>query len=142
MSDNAILEKPYQAQITILENDYPYGLFQFEELAKSISESTAVDPSQYNTAEFRVMRDRGTFGNVSVEWRIAQSDAGYDVTPTSGALSYTEGQSYALIAISVIPDDIPEGVEVFTIELHSPVGGAMIEQSRSEVSGTSTKLRP
>ena len=57
MSETAILVEPTQAQITMLENDYPYGLFEFEDTLLSGIE-TPPDTSPYNSIEFRVNRER------------------------------------------------------------------------------------
>ncbi|KAI6651569.1 hypothetical protein LOD99_5177 [Oopsacas minuta] len=134
VTQNAILVEPTQAAITILENDYPYGVFQFEDITVSASETdpSVTDNSQYNTVQFRVNRDRGTFGNVSVYWSFSSFNAGNDVTPTFGTLQFSEGEDYADFSVFILPDDIPEDVEVLILQLSSPTGGADIQLDRAQ----------
>ena len=133
MSENAILGEPTQARITIRENDYPYGLFQLEDSSVSGVE-TGPNTSPYNTVQFRVIRDRGTFGSVSVDWAFSSATAGEDVEPTYGTLEFIEGEDNAVITVSILPDDIPEGAESLTLVLHSPTGGAVVDISSGQVS--------
>ena len=132
MSETAILVEPTQAHITILENDYPYGLFEFEDTLLSGIE-TPPDTSPYNSIEFRVNRERGTFGSVSINWAFSSDDAGLDVSPTYGTLTFIEGQDYRDITVYIIPDNIPEDIEILTIVLHSPTRRADILINKGQV---------
>ena len=111
-------------------------MFQFQDLILSGAETgpDVDDPSQYNIVQFRVIRDRGTFGNVSVGWSFVSSSANDDVTPTSGTLYFSEGENYAEISVYILPDDIPENEETLMIQLSSPTGGAVIQGDRDQVS--------
>ena len=132
MSETAILVEPTQAQITMLENDYPYGLFEFEDTLLSGIE-TPPDTSPYNSIEFRVNRERGTFGTVSINWAFSSDDAGLEVSPTYGTLTFIEGQYYRDITVYIVPDNIPEDIEILTIVLYSPTGGADILINKGQV---------
>ena len=111
-------------------------MFQFQDLILSGAETgpNVGDTSQYNIVRFRVNRDRGTFGNVSVDWSFVSSSAGDDVTPTSGTLYFSEGEDYSEISIYILPDDIPENEETLMLQLSSPTGGAVIQNDRDQVS--------
>ena len=97
---------------------------------------TGPNTSPYNTVQFRVNRDRGTFGRVSVDWAFSSGSAGGDVTPTYGTLDFIERQDNAVITVSILPDDIPEAAESLTLLLHSPTGGAVVDLSKGQVGCT------
>lgn len=111
-------------------------MFQFQDLVLSGAETgpDVNDSSQYNAVRFRVNRDRGTFGNVSVDWSFVSSSAGDDVTPTFGTLYFSEGEDYAEFSVYIVPDDIPENEETLMIQLSTPTGGAVIQEDRDQVS--------
>lgn len=55
-----------------------------------------------------------------------------DISPTIGQLDFANGERSKFIAIAILPDDIPENDEVFTIRLVSPAGGATLAASGTE----------
>lgn len=55
-----------------------------------------------------------------------------DLSPTQGQLDFVDQQQSQFIVLSVLPDDIPENNEVFTIRLVSPTGGASLASSGTE----------
>ena len=55
-----------------------------------------------------------------------------DFSPTQGQLEFTDQQQSQFIVLSVLPDDIPENNEVFTIKLVSPTGGASLAATNTE----------
>lgn len=55
-----------------------------------------------------------------------------DISPTQGQLNFANEERSKFIIISVLPDDIPENDEVFTIRLVNPTGGATLAASNTE----------
>ncbi|XP_066273052.1 adhesion G-protein coupled receptor V1-like isoform X1 [Branchiostoma lanceolatum] len=120
----------------ILQNDSPYGLFQFPDtdLAKSVSESaTNDDPA--GVVVFTVERVQGLLGTVQVDWRL-ESAAQYDLTPMFGSLTFSPGQMTSTITLRTYPDDILEGEERFTLSLTNANNGAEV----SPVRGSATVI--
>ena len=60
-----------------------------------------------------------------MSWRIYTTEPG-DISPTSGSLSFSDGDSSALIEFRVTNDTIPDMSSLFRVVLHSPVGGAIL----------------
>ena len=52
-----------------------------------------------------------------------------DISPTSGSLSFSDGDSSALIEFRVTDDTIPDMSCLFRVVLHSPVGGARLGET-------------
>ncbi|XP_048257204.1 adhesion G-protein coupled receptor V1-like isoform X2 [Haliotis rufescens] len=108
--------------ITVAANDAPGGIIQFsmDPTIVYMGESTSI-----NTVfrDLNVQRSRGTFGQVSVAWELPSS-AQADLTPTSGTITFTEGQAQQTIRISSVADDIPESDETYILQLSPPTGNA------------------
>ncbi|XP_032873159.1 adhesion G-protein coupled receptor V1 [Amblyraja radiata] len=111
-----------QVNITVMKNDDPHGVLQFNtlELTQSINESK---DNILNKADFTVIRDRGTFGSVGVHWRLEPAFTN-DVYPVQGVASFKSGESLKNITLRSIPDSVPEEIETFVIILWNITGGA------------------
>ena len=55
-----------------------------------------------------------------------------DFSPTQGQLEFSNEVSLQTIDLTVIPDEIPEGNETFTLRLSNPRGGAVLAESLTE----------
>ena len=68
-----------------------------------------------------------------------------DISPTMDLLNFANEERSKFIAITILPDDLPENDEVFTIRLVSPAGGATLAPSGTEsqltVSGNDSPIR-
>jgi len=69
------------------------------------------DESNLNTesASFEVFRDKGTFGAVSVFWNITagnNADPSLDISPVSGMVSFSAGDSSKFLIIRSLPDSV------------------------------------
>lgn len=69
------------------------------------------DESSLNTesASFEVFRDKGTFGAVSVFWNITadnNADPSLDISPVSGMVSFSAGDSSEFLIIRSLPDSV------------------------------------
>nr|XP_040129297.1 LOW QUALITY PROTEIN: adhesion G-protein coupled receptor V1 [Ictidomys tridecemlineatus] len=122
-------------KITILSNDDAYGVVGFAQnsLFKQIEEM-----EQDSLVTLNVERLKGTYGRITVAWEADGSID--DIFPTSGVISFTEGQALSTITLTVLADDIPELSEVVTITLtriategvEDPSKGATIDQKRNK----------
>ncbi|XP_070543508.1 adhesion G-protein coupled receptor V1-like isoform X2 [Ptychodera flava] len=111
--------------IFVLENDDPYGVFQFTENPMNRNLDESKDDTIQSTS-FPVMRAKGTFYDANVSWSLTPMDGSFDVSPTSGVLYFADGQDMAYIEISALDDEIPEQPETFTISLSNATNGARL----------------
>ncbi|KAM8960806.1 adhesion G-protein coupled receptor V1 [Pelodytes ibericus] len=107
------------AEVTILENDEPRGVFQFN-VTKDVSGAVIgfeVPPPQ-NVLQLPVSRLAGRFGSVTVYWEAQPITASLeDFTPTSGNITFSEGQAVAVIEIVIVDDTLIEFLETFSVTL-------------------------
>lgn len=60
-----------------------------------------------HTARLTVQRGAGVFGQVTVTWSAnGTAAADLDLTPTSGTVNFTEGQTTAVIEITTLDDQV------------------------------------
>ncbi|XP_073933195.1 adhesion G-protein coupled receptor V1 isoform X3 [Castor canadensis] len=121
-------------KITILSNDDAYGVIGFAQnsLYKQVEEM-----EQDSLVTLNVERTKGTYGRVTVAWEAGGSIS--DVFPTSGVISFTEGQALSTITLAVLADELPELSEVVIVTLTGvttegvvdPSKGATVDQKRS-----------
>ncbi|XP_077893359.1 adhesion G-protein coupled receptor V1-like [Ictidomys tridecemlineatus] len=122
-------------KITILSNDDAYGVVGFAQnsLFKQIEEM-----EQDSLITLNVERLKGTYGHITVVWEADGSID--DIFPTSGVISFTEGQALSTITLTVLADDIPELSEDVIITLtqiategvEDPSKDATIDQKRNK----------
>ncbi|XP_045890437.1 adhesion G-protein coupled receptor V1 [Micropterus dolomieu] len=104
----------FGGQVTVIvpTNDDAHGVIGFAQNSLSLE----VDElEQNNPVSLSVERRRGTFGRLTVHWAASGSLA--DIFPTSGVVTFSEGQSVAIISLTVIADGVPELRESVTITL-------------------------
>ncbi|XP_078413685.1 adhesion G-protein coupled receptor V1 [Cetorhinus maximus] len=113
-----------QINITVLKNDDPHGVIQFitQEFTEAINESKG---DTLYTANFPVIRGRGTFGNVSVFWTVDPAFTN-DVFPVQGVVNFNNAESSKNITLQSLPDAIPEEIETFAVILWNTTGGARL----------------
>ncbi|XP_071995626.1 adhesion G-protein coupled receptor V1 isoform X3 [Engystomops pustulosus] len=116
------LGEAIRVNITILKNDDPHGVIEFISpgIVRNINESKGND-LQY--AVFEVLRRQGSFGDINVSWAVNPSSPP-DVYPAHGILQFNDGETMKTITISSSPDEIPEEMEVLTLTIFNPTGGA------------------
>lgn len=93
---------------------------------------------------FTVTRSGGSTGEVSASYSLtATTTSNDDVTgPTSGTVTFVDGQTTATITISVVGDTNIEGDESFDITLFSPTGGATITDNMGTGTITNDDVAP
>ena len=60
------------------------------------------------------------------------NSASLDVSLGQGQLIFEDGQNASNFTISILPDNIPENNETFTVRLYNPGGGAVVADSDNE----------
>ena len=56
-----------------------------------------------------------------------------DISPTEGQIVFNELINTSIIALNILPDNVPENIEQFTISLYSPGGGALLADTNTQV---------
>lgn len=108
-------------EIVIRENDNNRGLLNFSVQSVEVVE-------MFNSrVTLSVLRTRGTFGSVSVEYAIVPGTATTaDYSSTSSLIVFESSQDVANITIDITNDQVPEQDETFDVVLRNSVGGAEI----------------
>lgn len=113
--------------VTILENDDARGVIGFGPASTQVLVDESPGGGQAGQPFLlRLERARGVFGSVSVAWRVEPQGVHEELDVTGGVVEFAEGASTASIAISVLPDSLPEQAEQFTVALFNPLGGAAL----------------
>lgn len=122
--------------ITVPENDFPNGVFQFSTTPPSpgepfIPEATSVPvldiQESAGSVTVYVVRAQGTSGAVGVEYSTEDGSAvgggiSPDYTAQAAALSFTNGEQVQNIQLQIIDDSIPEVGKQFFLNLSNPSG--------------------
>nr|XP_014349406.1 PREDICTED: G-protein coupled receptor 98 [Latimeria chalumnae] len=113
-----------QVNITVVKNDDPYGVIQFLTAGQTrlINESKGDD---VYAADYTLVRNQGTFGNVSASWKIEPAFTN-DIYPFQGTIFFRSEEVFKTITVYSLPDEIPEELEVFSITLMNTTGGARL----------------
>jgi len=127
----AVLGFPFQAEVTIFDDDPPQPPPQFLEFAQtdfSVLENEG-------TAVVTVERTGSTVGTVSVPFSTSPDTAiaGEDFQPVSGVLSFDNGESTASFQVPIEDDDILNGNRSFNVELGTGQGAATGERDTAVV---------
>lgn len=124
--------------ITVLENDYPYGLLQFNTTllpppgtlipVATSSPVLYVDKSNRTVIMVYVARAMGTVGTVSVDYRTQDGTASSSsATPhyvtTGGTLSFSPTDQVKAFPVTILDNLIPELWKSFSVVLANPRGG-------------------
>ncbi|XP_066512530.1 adhesion G-protein coupled receptor V1-like [Hoplias malabaricus] len=123
------------AEVIIQENDEPRGVFQFN-VTKDVSGVVFGHevPPPGNVLYLPVVRLAGKNDRIVLFWEaqsvIASTE---DFTPSSGNLTFQDGQTSAMIEITIIDDTIVEPMESFLVKLTRVIGGARLGADTSVV---------
>jgi hypothetical protein len=122
----AALGAPSTAVLTIVDDDQP-GVLRFSMADYVVDEAAG-------TATITVVRDSGG-GLVTVNFTTADGTAqgGVDYTPTSGTLTFANGQTVATFTIPILLESPVEADETVILTLSSPTGGASLGSPSSAV---------
>ncbi|XP_051923302.1 adhesion G-protein coupled receptor V1 [Hippocampus zosterae] len=107
----------------------PNGVLKFTE--EALEEHVYNEPTEADgplNISLHVTRREGVLGNVTVHWQIQSDfDLAADFWGLSGSVLIMEGQREAEIAVSLMPDNVPELEEIYTIQLTAVEGGATLD---------------
>ena len=125
-----------QSTITVNENDFPYGLFQF--VTSPPTPGVPITPATVTPilnvresdgiATIYVVRAQGTVGNVSVEYFTTDASATSqgidpDFTSAAGRIDFSGDTVVASFPIILLDDSVAELGKTFYINLTNPQGG-------------------
>ena len=124
------------SNVTVDENDYPYGLFQFVTSPPTpgvpITPATAMPvltvSESVGTVTVYVARAQGTVGAVSVEYLTSDDSAtsqglNPDFVPAAGRLDFSGNEVVASFQVSLLDNTIAELGKMFYVNLSNPQGG-------------------
>ncbi|XP_019908355.3 adhesion G-protein coupled receptor V1 isoform X2 [Esox lucius] len=116
------------AEVTIQENNDPRGVLQFNVTQEESGGVLAHEvPPPRNLLRLRVVRLAGRTGRVVVYWEARPITASLDdFSPSSGNITFQDGQGEAVIDISIVDDTEVEPVERFSVTLMHVIGGARL----------------
>uniref|UniRef100_A0A3B4V3U8 Adhesion G-protein coupled receptor V1 n=1 Tax=Seriola dumerili TaxID=41447 RepID=A0A3B4V3U8_SERDU len=121
------------AEVTIQENDDPRGILQFsvsEDIPGSVLAYEIPPPD--DIVYLSVVRLAGTTGRLVIYWEAQPVTADInDFSPTSGNITFQDGQREARIAITISDDDEVEPLETFRVNLLLVIGGARLGEVTS-----------
>uniref|UniRef100_A0A673Z153 Adhesion G-protein coupled receptor V1 n=1 Tax=Salmo trutta TaxID=8032 RepID=A0A673Z153_SALTR len=127
----------FGGQMTVLipTNDDAHGVIGFAQGSLSVE---VEELERSNPISLSVERRRGTFGRLTVHW--AANGSLEDVFPTSGVVTFSEGQVVATISMTVVADSFPELrervtltlLDVTTVGLDQLSRGALIDPQRAQ----------
>lgn len=108
--------------IVIASNDDPHGVFRVS------SPELTVQEGQDEYAVVTVLRERGLFGLVQLNWIASGILAAVnaDFIPVSTEISFSEGQASADLRVQILDDFISEPAETLTISIVSVNNGARL----------------
>ncbi|XP_077417871.1 adhesion G-protein coupled receptor V1 isoform X3 [Vanacampus margaritifer] len=113
-----------EVNVTVRRNDDPFGVIAFRRTGAPLAIRESKGNETYQATYF-VERSRGLFGEVSVSWALEPAASG-DVSPIQGNIIFKEGDVLKNLTLLSLPDEIPEGLENFTITLVNASGGARL----------------
>ena len=125
-----------RSNLTVIENDYPYGLLQFSTTLPPttglISAATTAPElsvrESAGTFTAYIVRAQGTLGTISAEYLTSDGTAtgtgvAPDYEPTANSVEFGPNDRVVSIELNLVDDTIPEWEKVFYVSLNNPAGG-------------------
>jgi len=135
-SGASINSTQFQSSLTVLENDFPYGVLQFtpsppvpgQPVALAEAMPTMSVQESAGMVTVYVVRAQGREGNVSIEYFTSDGTATSvgldpDYVSTAGQLSFASGQTVQTFQLTLVDDSVPELRRTFYVNLTTPQGG-------------------
>lgn len=95
---------------------------------------------------FEVTRSGGSSGTVSATWTLGLTGTAiaddFTATPQTGTVYFIEGQTYAVVTVTVAGDTIAEADETFFVTLSDPQGGVTLADAVAQATITSEEHAP
>ena len=105
-------------------SDDASGVFSFDPASRNVSGTERTSASSVTLA---VVRAKGLFEDVELEWEITPVSAGAQTTDfvqTNGTVTVGAGKTSGVLTVQIAPDSIPEIEEIFQIRLTATNNGA------------------
>ena len=67
-----------------------------------------------STATLTIQRTAGTFTEVTVDWEVTTSSASSDISPISGRVTFSEGQTTGTFTVSALEDEVHNIISYMT----------------------------
>ena len=138
---DSVIRQPDTTTVIIGANDDPMGIFS---IAETSQVSSFEEGSKY---QLTVVREGGTFGNVTVQWQITaqiltdeSTGTSLDFTAASGQISFVERSTEENLTLDILLDGIPELDELFTVRLLGTLGGGRLSEDNSTTMAQVTVL--
>ena len=125
-----------RSNLTVEENDYPYGLLQFvtspptlgEELLPAVALPELFVDESDGTITVYVVRAQGNLGTVFVEYITQDGSAsstgvGPDYVPSAGTLTFGPDDVVQSFTVTLLDDSTAELGKTFFVNLTNPGGG-------------------
>lgn len=125
-----------ETNITVSENDFPYGILQFAE-SSPISGGNTIPPAtevpqiyieeSIGTVTIYVVRAQGTVGTAQVDYSTQDGNATSggvtpDYTPIGGSLTFADGEQVKSFMVTILDNTAPELGKYFFVNLSNPSG--------------------
>lgn len=125
-SIGAYLLSPFQATLTIVDDDFGPGRIAFASPAYTVVENAG-------NAIISLIRTDGSAGLVGVSYFTSNltATAGFDYVASGGTVAFGDGETNKNIVIPILDDSFVEGNEVFLVTITNATGGATITGSSS-----------
>ncbi|WP_416547578.1 Calx-beta domain-containing protein [Limnohabitans sp. DCL3] len=100
--------------------------------AATVAEGTNLQITAYTDFVFQVNRTGSAIGDASATWTVTPPSSGRtltvpnEVSASTGTVSFTDGQSSAMVTIKVLADTLGEYNENFLVTLSSPSFGSTL----------------
>ncbi|XP_048584248.1 adhesion G-protein coupled receptor V1 isoform X2 [Nematostella vectensis] len=129
LSSSVYLVPPGIAMVTILPNDDQHGVISFGGFQRIIDEDGS------RTGHFNVTRGSGTFGSVTVDWKIfpqSPSDLANVFESQTGHLTFLADEKQKSFTVTVKADVLPEEAKEYYVELYNVSGGARLGNTQAD----------
>ncbi|MEO0836137.1 MAG: Calx-beta domain-containing protein, partial [Cyanobacteria bacterium J06642_3] len=124
----ATLSTVTSAQVNIQDNDSEINP-GFISLATNTYQVNETD----GTVDITIVRTEGSDGVVSIDYDTieATATAGNDYTPTSGTLTFADGETSKTVTVDIVDDNLSEGNEEFGFAIDNLAGDATLLAPRT-----------
>ncbi|XP_040011455.1 adhesion G-protein coupled receptor V1 [Xiphias gladius] len=107
----------------------PNGIVQFtaDSLRDRVYDESTEAEGPFNIS-LLITRREGVMGNITVHWQIhSDTDIAGDFQALAGSVIILEGRREGEIVLSLMPDNVPELEELYTVQLTAVEGGATLD---------------
>ena len=115
---SAAIGSNFEMDFVIAAHNNPGGVFSFGNSALNGSNNIYTSPNTAQVVNFQVVRSAGTIGNIVLTWNVASASV-INLSPLSGSIIFTDGQTTGTLSITILPSAIPSLLAVYNVQLTS-----------------------